>query len=473
MLTGAVRVLELSGVLFILTGCEGIEDFMLAPGLPADDAGIAKSDGGQEDVSTEQSPPDDAGLEPNADITAASEEPKTFAPTKCQTADNLIRNCDFSSELLPWILGTSGNAKATCTINDGSLTVNVTTPATDPWGIQPYQEEITLKPGNVYELRLDAWASRPQPIEIYVSHNASPWTKYHQLTAELGPSQKTFSGIPFRVDREDSNVKVEIWLGSAQTGDQVFIDNVYLGPSTRATAQPSPAQRDVPQGAFMNQVCEKFGVTSVRGGEYAIHNGVWGASTPQCTTVWETPSECGFSVEAAHDQSGPAPSAYPMIRKGWHWGDWTKNSGLPKQVNALASARTVWTYRVPTSGRYNVSYDLWLNPNSNPPTPTGGVELMIWTTRHSAWPAGTRQGTISLEGQTWEVYKGPMSDWTYIAYVSTSNLGSVNFDLKEFLVHAKSNGWVGGDWSLLSVEAGFEIWQGGRFDVDSFSALIQ
>ena len=58
----------------------------------------------------------------------------------------------------------------------------------------------------------------------------------------------------------------------------------------------------IAQAAIAVENCEKYGLVSVKGGEYIIQNNCWGSDARQCITVGDT-NGTGFSVSAsAHNQ---------------------------------------------------------------------------------------------------------------------------------------------------------------------------
>jgi cellulose 1,4-beta-cellobiosidase len=202
-------------------------------------------------------------------------------------------------------------------------------------------------------------------------------------------------------------------------------------------------------------------------------NNPWNATSKQCLeicsgTAWKV-------TQANHNLplAGP-PASYPAIFKGCHWGNCTQGSSLPIQVSRLASAISNWSTVQPSSGAYNVSYDIWFNPNSTTPDNFGGTELMIWISKFGGpLPAGgSSQATITVNNMKWEVWSTRMDKWNYVAYMlAGSNARSViDLDIKAITEDAVNRGFIKPSWYLIGVEAGFEIWQGGAgLGTNSFS----
>jgi cellulose 1,4-beta-cellobiosidase len=213
-----------------------------------------------------------------------------------------------------------------------------------------------------------------------------------------------------------------------------------------------------------SSTCDRWG--EVDFGNYLLRNNVWNdaaAGATQCITTKQGSSYVGFDVtKATYNVSTDAPAAYPSIVKGWHWGKYTSNSGMPKQVTQISSVPSVWVFDTTGGKRYNASYDLWLHPDGNPGSPSGGLELMVWLSHAGQAPFGKKVATINAAGGVWNVYYGQIQSWGYVAYARTSNVSAVNMDLKPFIQDAVDRGYAKSNWNLLSVQAGFEVWEGGQ-----------
>ncbi|WP_217919750.1 cellulose binding domain-containing protein [Actinomadura sp. BRA 177] len=209
------------------------------------------------------------------------------------------------------------------------------------------------------------------------------------------------------------------------------------------------------------QLCGATDTASVSGGQYIAQNNIWGADTPQCITVDGT----SFTVDSAghNNATNGAPAAYPSFYKGCHWGQCTTNSGLPVRVGDMPSVTSDWSTTQPSSGAYNVSYDLWYDSHPSTTTDPDGAEVMIWLNhRGGVQPAGSKVASgVQISGATWDVWYSQMN-WNYIAFVRTSGTTSVSgLDLAAFTRDAVSRGYIQNAWYLIGVEAGFELWQGG------------
>ncbi|MFE9749922.1 cellulose binding domain-containing protein [Saccharothrix saharensis] len=212
-----------------------------------------------------------------------------------------------------------------------------------------------------------------------------------------------------------------------------------------------------PQASAATTICEKYGSTKIQGGRYVVQNNEWGASDGQCISV----SDTGFTITAGSHNvpTNGAPAGYPSIYAGCHYGNCSSGSGLPLQVSRMGTVSSNVSYTT-AGGYWNASYDLWYDPN---PQQSGqnAAELMIWGNHQGPpQPIGSKVGTASLAGATWDVWIGNIG-WNVISYVRQQTTNSLNLNLTEFTNDAVRRGQVQTSWYMTSAQFGFEPWQGG------------
>ncbi|MBQ0830521.1 GH12 family glycosyl hydrolase domain-containing protein [Streptomyces tagetis] len=225
----------------------------------------------------------------------------------------------------------------------------------------------------------------------------------------------------------------------------------------------APAQADT-------ALCEPFGTTTIQG-RYVVQNNRWGTSATQCITV----TDSGFRIDRA-EGSAPtngAPKSYPSVFDGCHYTVCAPGTQLPARVGGITSAPTSVSFGYVDDAVYDAAYDIWLDPTPR----TDGVnrtEIMVWFNRVGPiQPVGSRVGTATVAGRTWEVWTGGNGSNDVLSFVSPSAIGSWNFDVMDFVRQAVARGLAGNDWYLTSVQAGFEPWQkGAGLALTSFSAGI-
>ena len=219
-------------------------------------------------------------------------------------------------------------------------------------------------------------------------------------------------------------------------------------------------------------ICEQYGTTTIQN-RYVVQNNRWGAATTQCISTTAT----GFRItQAEHNNpTNGAPAAYPSVYYGWHYGNASPGTVLPLPVSdpAVAAMTTSVSYTFVAGATYNAAYDIWLDPTARTNGQNTGAEIMIWANRQGAiQPVGSRVGTVTLLGTTWEVWFGNIG-WNVVSYVRSTPATSLSFRVSTFIDDAIARGYAQRSWYLTSIQAGFEPWVGGTgLAVNDFSVAI-
>jgi hypothetical protein len=224
--------------------------------------------------------------------------------------------------------------------------------------------------------------------------------------------------------------------------------------------------------------CGRYDRTNL-GNRYMIQNNIWNDAATggqQCVqALWDGSGDrAGFIVNPASiNVNTPAPGSYPSIVYGWHYGTFYGGYTQARQLQSITAVPSTWSFTAPNAGRHDVSYDLWLHPQTNPSTPAGGLELMIWLNTRDATPIGGQVGSITTEGATWEVWYGQNAGWNTVSFKRVGNTTDVNMNLRPFINEAVQRGYAQNAWYLLSVQAGYELWQNNQgVQTNSFSVSV-
>jgi cellulose 1,4-beta-cellobiosidase len=100
---------------------------------------------------------------------------------------------------------------------------------------------------------------------------------------------------------------------------------------------------------------------------------------------------------------------------------------------------------------------------------------MIWlNSQGGVQPSGSVVASgVNIDGATYNVWFSQDSGSKYVAYRKTKVSTSLSPDIKAFINDAVSRGYLQSSWSLIAVEAGFEIWNGGvGMGTNSFSVSV-
>jgi hypothetical protein len=238
-----------------------------------------------------------------------------------------------------------------------------------------------------------------------------------------------------------------------------------LGLMAGAPALASPA----PTGIVIS---DPYGTTTIEG-HYVVQNNAYNIGSGQ-QTIDVTPTGFIITAENGSAPTNGAPLSYPSVFLGASYNSISPGSPLPEQLSQIQTATSSISYTFPSSGTYDASYDIWLNP-----TPiTNGVnqqEIMIWFNQVGPIvPTGSVVGNATIDGQNFVVWEGNNGQNNVVAYVATSPMSSWNnFNVLAFIANTETLEPVTNSWYLDSIMAGFEPWSGSvGAAVDSFSASV-
>ena len=189
-----------------------------------------------------------------------------------------------------------------------------------------------------------------------------------------------------------------------------------------------------PASAAVWNSCDQWANTSLNG--YTLYNNIWGSGAgSQC--IWAN-SGTNWGVWANHPNTGGIKS-YPNSDKV-----------INKSITSLGSLSSSYNVSVPSSGAYETAYDIWDTNHK--------YEIMLWMNKTGAvGPLGTSQGTVTLGGHTWTVYKGNNGSNDVFSFVRTSNSSSGTVNILPILKWIKdTKGWFG-NVTIGDFQFGFEI----------------
>lgn len=215
----------------------------------------------------------------------------------------------------------------------------------------------------------------------------------------------------------------------------------------------------------------------VDGNNYNVQNNAFNLNSgaQQCITVNTSSTAWSVTSNASVSTSG-APSGYPSIYAGCHWGTCSPNQqGMPIKLSSITSAMSTWNVTPAPNGNWDNAYDIWTNANTTTNNNSSGMEIMVWINHMgSIQPAGTLTvSNISINGMTWNLWVNGGANTGTKSYVATSGVTSVNFDLNNFFKDLENRGYLSASDFLIDVEAGTEIWTAGSgFATNSFSVSI-
>ena len=274
--------------------------------------------------------------------------------------------------------------------------------------------------------------------------------------------------------------------GPEGSGPVVASADAALGGGTTGGAPagsappPSPSTAAAPTGSSL---CRHKDDADL--GRLHLVNDLWGAaeasSGSQCVTVTAgSPASIGpdgtglaWSTRWSWAGAPGQPKSFSNVYLGWDWGWKDADTGLPRNTVDRPGIRSRWDFTVSTEtpGRMEVAYDLWFHDRPDPAgdtLPVSEVRIILYRTPADL-PAGGRQGTVTLEGGTWDVYRFG-TDWDVVTFYRTTPTTSADVDLGRFLDEAAR--YTRLPW-LTSIHAGVGVNDGaGQVDTTRFTLTL-
>jgi hypothetical protein len=157
--------------------------------------------------------------------------------------------------------------------------------------------------------------------------------------------------------------------------------------------------------------------------------------------------------------------SFPYILRGCSWGVCSPQAKLPARVRKLRKPEASWRAKTNARGRWNASLELWFAKHNMRNGQANRAELMIWLDTRNLPKSSFR--VVRLDHTRWYlahwVASGQGKTWNYIQFRRVHPVRGVNhLKLWPFIQEAEHLGWVKPtDW-MLNIEAGFEVWTGGK-----------
>ncbi|TXC91376.1 family 16 glycosylhydrolase [Metabacillus litoralis] len=147
-----------------------------------------------------------------------------------------LKNGDFSNGLTKWVKHVQGehdgsNSNAKLEDVDGAAKLTVNAVGTNPWDVQLFQPELSLKQGETYIVEFDAKSTIDRKLEVALDNGAPEYKRFFNEIVNLTDSYGTYS-FEFEMTQDDST-NLQFMLGNVEGqaiegSHEVFIDNVRL-----------------------------------------------------------------------------------------------------------------------------------------------------------------------------------------------------------------------------------------------------
>jgi hypothetical protein len=187
---------------------------------------------------------------------------------------------------------------------------------------------------------------------------------------------------------------------------------------------------------------------------YYLENDVWNpvAGSEQVLTATSASS---WSV-TAHEPAGHCGTDYVCAYPE----DVENFPGDP--ISTLNTVQQVFTLSHEPAhsgaGAWEVAADDWLNGAPGGPSSSNQIEVMVWENTYQVSPGGSPTGkTLTIDGETYQIWQHPGINGDYIALVSETNLTSGTIHMATILHDLVSLGFVANTDKLVQLDMGEEI----------------
>lgn len=241
---------------------------------------------------------------------------------------------------------------------------------------------------------------------------------------------------------------------------------------TPAVASTSPSSSVTVFCGLLHRIT----VTGKQHSAYFVRNDNFGRQ-PECLSNLDHWPNFTVTVSGAHSRTHVA-EAYPEIVLGCVWGACTPHSGLPRRVDRLGTPETSWRITAHAAGLWDAGYDIWFSRHEHISGQDRGAEIMIWIKSTFGSPPAQKAWLVRIGGvrywfEHWTARSlSGTGRWHYILFRRFRAASRVrSLHLMPFFRYAEHMRLLDGHWWMTSLNAGFEIWRGGRgLATDSFWA---
>lgn len=123
----------------------------------------------------------------------------------------------------------------------------------------------------------------------------------------------------------------------------------------------------------------------------------------------------------------------------------------------------------------DIAYDIFTGQASSG---TADYEIMIWVAAlGGAGPissTGSKIATVTLAGNSWDLYKGPNGSTTVFSFVASSQVDDFNGDLMDFMNYLVKSQGLSNSQILQTINAGTEPFSGSnvKFTTSNYEISI-
>jgi hypothetical protein len=250
--------------------------------------------------------------------------------------------------------------------------------------------------------------------------------------------------------------------------------------STTATAAPTePAAAPVfittpppSEGKPLKQVSMDWAKFTIQ--NYEVINNVWNKNAaigPYNQEIFLKEGDDGNQIFGwKWSGKGKSVLAYPEVNIGAK--PWDPPNGLKSDFPFAVGKKDIvvdFDVALKASGRYNMSFELWIVKALPPTQATISKEIMIWNHNSGMTPQGLYTDTIEVDGVKYDAFmrlvhgdeSGANSNqWSYMAFVAKTSVLKGSLPLKPFIDYLVKQGALNKKDYIANLELGNEVIEG-------------
>jgi hypothetical protein len=202
--------------------------------------------------------------------------------------------------------------------------------------------------------------------------------------------------------------------------------------------------------------------TGISLGNFYVTNDTWNTSSYQVSqTLFVCSASSWYATATMNNNNGDgAVKSYPNVHEDFN--------SSPK-ISSFSTISSSFAETAPHVGIYEYAYDMWLNGVAD----DNSTEVMIWNDNFNQTPGGSKQGTFTDGGQTYNVYRSG----SYIAFVDTANVTSGTVNILDFYNYIIGKSWIASTSTVGQIDYGVELVstnnQSATFNVNNFTLTAQ
>jgi len=171
----------------------------------------------------------------------------------------------------------------------------------------------------------------------------------------------------------------------------VLAAGLFMLPASAAMASTAPNQKCPPNGTNWSSTGSwtSRSFTGTDGSTYALNANQWGTDSSDKFTMFTTTTKGEWGFCANSDPYG-----------GWPYANEEKDYN-GEAVSSVKTLISTYNVSVPSNyGQWNVAYDIGINGE----VANGSNEVMFWVYTHGQSTGSAAEGTITVDGQKWNLF---------------------------------------------------------------------